>query len=56
MYFQAKATLQSILDNYDERDDLYKEAESKYQKVLALESGNSGVKSTPGAGFSEFEK
>jgi tetratricopeptide (TPR) repeat protein len=56
MFFQAKATLQSILDNYDERDDLYKEAESKYQKVLALESGNSGVKSTPGAGFSEFEK
>jgi tetratricopeptide (TPR) repeat protein len=56
MFFQAKATLQSILDNYEERDELYKEAETKYQKVLALESGNSGVKSTQGAGFSEFEK
>lgn len=56
-YFQAKATLQSILDNYEERDDLYKEAEAKYKSVLDLESGNSNLRTTPGtSGFSEFEK
>jgi tetratricopeptide (TPR) repeat protein len=56
-YFQAKATLQSVLDNYEERDDLYKEVEAKYKVVLELESGNSNLRTSPGTtGFSEFEK
>lgn len=55
--FQAKTTLQSVLDNYEKRDELYKEAQDKYNKILELETKESKVKApVQGAGFSEFEK
>lgn len=55
--FQAKATLQSVLDNYEKRDELYKEAQDKYNKILEIEAKESKVKAPlQGAGFSEFEK
>jgi TolA-binding protein len=55
-YFQAKATLQSILDNYDSNDPLYKEAQQKYKTVLELEAQGSKLRTPAGAsGFSDFE-
>ena len=35
--FQAKATLQSIIDNYDGDQDLLNEAQSKLQAILDAE-------------------
>jgi tetratricopeptide (TPR) repeat protein len=55
-YFQAKATLQSVLDNFDSKDSLYKEAEQKYNKILEMEAQGSKLKAPAGAsGFSDFE-
>lgn len=55
--FQAKATLESLLDNYDKKDELYNEASEKLKKIIELESKESKVKApVNGAGFSDFEK
>lgn len=37
-YFQAKATLQSIIDNYDYEDEIVPTAKEKLQKILDSES------------------
>lgn len=56
-YFKAKVTLQSVVDTYKTKDDLYKEASEKLQKVIALENQGSKITNPAGtAGFSEFEK
>ncbi len=56
-YFKAKVTLQSVVDSYEKRDELYKEASEKLQKVIALENQGSKLTQPKGAsGFSEFEK
>jgi len=56
-YFKARVTLQSVLDSYKERDELYKEATEKYNKVAELETQGSKLRKDVGtAGFSEFEK
>lgn len=41
--FQAKATLQSIINNYDEDQDLLDEANTKYNALLLLELENSKI-------------
>jgi TolA-binding protein len=40
-YFQAKATLQSVLDNYKGNDDIIPHARKKMEEVKAKEAGNS---------------
>lgn len=40
---QAKATVQSLLDNYTQKDELRKEAEDKYNQILALENSQSKI-------------
>lgn len=40
-YFNAKATLNSIIDNYKLKDDIVPTAQEKLNKVLELESGKS---------------
>jgi lipopolysaccharide biosynthesis regulator YciM len=40
-YFNAKATLNSIIDNYKLNDDIVPAAKEKLNKVLELESGKS---------------
>jgi TolA-binding protein len=40
---QAKATVQSLLDNYQQKDELRDEALKKYNQILALESGQSKI-------------
>ncbi|BDS09900.1 tetratricopeptide repeat protein [Aureispira anguillae] len=42
--FQAKATLQSIVDNYDGDQDLLNEAKEKLQRVIDAEKSNSKIK------------
>lgn len=41
--FQAKATLESILDNYDGDQSLVNEAQAKYDAILVLEGENSRI-------------
>ena len=56
-YFKAKTTLQSVVDTYNKRDELYDEAKLKLQKVKDLESQNSKIINPDNAsGFSGFEK
>lgn len=42
--FQAKATLQSIVDNYDGDQELLNEAKQKLQRVIEAEQSNSKIK------------
>ncbi|MBA3647650.1 MAG: tetratricopeptide repeat protein [Chitinophagales bacterium] len=44
-YFQAKSTLQSIIDNYKGSDDIIPTAKDHLDKVLQKESGQSKLKS-----------
>ncbi|MBX7225176.1 MAG: tetratricopeptide repeat protein [Chitinophagales bacterium] len=53
-YFQAKATLQSILDNYDKEDDLRKQAQNKYNQVVELETKKSKIQAPNNSGTMEF--
>src|SRR5690606_19120843 len=56
-YFKARVTLQTIIDTYEKRDELYQEASEKLQKVKALENQGSKIVTPQGAaGFSDFEK
>ena len=41
---QAKATLQSLLDNYSQDDDVKAEAQQKLDAILASEMDNSRLK------------
>ena len=41
---QAKATLQSLLDNYTENDDVKKEAQQKLDAIVASELDGSRLK------------
>ncbi len=41
--FQAKATLESILDNYKGDQELINQAQTKYDEILALEEKNSRI-------------
>ncbi len=43
---QAKATVQSILENYTEKDELRALAEEKYNQILAIETNRSKIKET----------
>jgi hypothetical protein len=56
-YFKAKVTLQSVIDTYEKKDELYNQAVEKLNKVKALESQGTNVNNPKGvSGFSEFEK
>lgn len=56
-YFKARVTLQTVVDSYEKRDELYQEATEKLQKVKALENQGSKLVAPNGAaGFSDFEK
>lgn len=56
-YFKAKVTLQSVVDTYEKKDELYNQAIEKLNKVKALESQGTNVNNPKGvSGFSEFEK
>lgn len=56
-YFKAKVTLQSVVDTYNNQDELYQEAVKKLEKVKELESKDSKiVPPNHTSGFSEFEK
>ena len=56
-YFKAKVTLQSVVDSYEKKDDLYNQAIEKLNKVKDLESQGTNVNNRTGvSGFSEFEK
>lgn len=44
--FQAKATLNSIIDNYEPEDELKKEAREKLNKITKGESATSKIKTT----------
>ncbi|MGC6428024.1 MAG: tetratricopeptide repeat protein [Flavobacteriales bacterium] len=45
-YFQAIATLESIIENYDENDDVRQDAIEKLSNVRALESKKAEIKET----------
>ena len=54
--FQAKATLQSVLNNYEKDDDLRKMAQNKFNQIVALEAQNSKIKLDNNSTEMEFEK
>ena len=52
--FQAKATLRSILDNYDGDQGLLNEAQTKYDKLVKIELENSKIDMTEPSDEVEF--
>lgn len=54
--FQAKATLQSVLNNYEKNDELRQQAQNKYNQLVALETKNSKIKTETNSSEMEFEK
>lgn len=53
--FQAKATLQSILDNYDQDDQYMQMARDKYNKIVEQEKSSSKVKAPSDSKVLEFD-
>ena len=52
---QAKATLQSLLDNYSQDDDVKAEAQQKLDAILATEMDNSRLKLQDNGTQMQFE-
>ena len=53
---QAKATLQSLVDNYSFDDDVLKEAKEKLQLILDSETQNSNLKLPSNSSILQFDK
>ncbi len=53
--FQAKATLVSVIENYEPEDELKKEARAKLNKILELEKSGSKLKDDSSGGDIEFD-
>lgn len=53
---QAKATLQSLIDNYSFDDDVMQEAKAKLQAIIDAETQNSNLKLPNNSGILQFDK
>ncbi len=52
--FQAKATLKSILDNYEKEDQLKRETRERLREIEAKEEANSKIELRPAAGNTDY--